>query len=145
MRDRPVSRAPGVDGSTFSARLRTRPRTRGRRWSGAHIRRAGARDRARGRRRAAPPEDRPSCLQRSSGQGSPASGGCIGRRRLADPFAQKLRTLFGALTALSLSATEELGELLVFGALCVVDVDLQPAAIAEALLEGPDDVVVLVG
>src|SRR5438067_8206567 len=67
------------------------------------------------------------------------------RRRLADPFAQKLRTLFGALTALSLGATEELGELLVFGALCVVDVDLQPEDIAEALLEEPDDVVVLVG
>jgi hypothetical protein len=70
--------------------------------------------------------------------------GCL-LRWLADPFAQELLALFGALTTLSLGPAEEFGELLVFGALRVLDVDLQPQDVAQALLQKPDGVVVLVG
>src|SRR5438128_2550288 len=65
-------------------------------------------------------------------------------RWLADPFAQELLALFSALATLSLGAAEEFGELLVFGTLRVLDVDLQSQDVTHALLQEPDDVVVLV-
>src|SRR5439155_20072470 len=60
------------------------------------------------------------------------------------PLAQVLLALLGALAALTLRAPEEIGELAVAGSLGVLDVGLQPQRVVEALLDEPDDVVVLV-
>src|SRR5687767_9359759 len=57
---------------------------------------------------------------------------------------QQLLALLGALAAGALGAAEELGEIAVAVALCVLDVGLEPENVAQALLGEPDDVVVLV-
>src|ERR671930_553898 len=57
---------------------------------------------------------------------------------------QELLPLLGALAALALSAAEEVRELRISVPLGVLDVRVEPQHVPQALLDEPDDVVVLV-
>src|SRR5215217_3805200 len=65
-------------------------------------------------------------------------------RSAAQPLAQQLLALLGALAALGLGLAEEGGQLGVALAFGVLDVGLQPQGVAQAGLGEPGDVVVLV-
>src|SRR5690606_24667232 len=71
-------------------------------------------------------------------------GGSRLSRSGGDTAAEVVLALLGALAALGLGAAEEVGQLGVPRALGVVDVRLQAQRVAQALLDEPDQVVVLV-
>src|SRR5215218_1697606 len=79
---------------------------------------------------------------------SSATRPCIGSRRdrsvSAQPGAQQCLPLLGALPALALRAPEEVGQLGVAVALRVLHGRIEPEHGVEALLDEPDDVVILV-
>src|SRR5204863_6014521 len=75
---------------------------------------------------------------------TPAASAGVSAASACDAAAQKLLALLGSLAARALGAAEELGEIRITIALGVLDVGLQAQHVREALLDEPDDVVVLV-